>query len=61
VRLNGRTILLTGGSSGIGLALADTVMAQLADGRAEITYQFSADASQASRAALDAMFARLNP
>lgn len=39
---------------------ADSVMAQLAEGRAEITYQFSAAASQASRADLDALFARLN-
>ena len=39
---------------------ADSVMAQLAEGRTEVTYQFSATASQASRAELDAMFARLN-
>jgi uncharacterized oxidoreductase len=52
-----------GGSHAFGAPTAeyaDTVMAQLAEGRAEITYQFSADASQASRATLDAMFARLN-
>lgn len=39
---------------------ADSVMAQLAEGRPEITYQFSAAASQASRTELDALFARLN-
>jgi uncharacterized oxidoreductase len=39
---------------------ADSVMAQLMEGRREITYQFSAQASQASRADLDAMFARMN-
>lgn len=39
---------------------ADSVMAQLAEGRPEITYQFSAATSQASRAELDAMFTRLN-
>lgn len=39
---------------------ADSVLAQLAEGRAEITYEFSAASSQASRAELDAMFARLN-
>jgi uncharacterized oxidoreductase len=40
---------------------ADSVMAQLADGRPEVTYQFSAQTSQASRAELDAIFARMNP
>lgn len=39
---------------------ADSVMAQLAEGRAEITYQFSAEAAQGSRATHDAMFARMN-
>jgi uncharacterized oxidoreductase len=39
---------------------ADSVMAQLAEGRAEITYQFSATTSQASRAELDAIFTRMN-
>jgi uncharacterized oxidoreductase len=53
-----------GGSHAFGVPTdeyADSVIAQLAEGRAEITYQFSTEASQASRAALDAMFARLNP
>jgi uncharacterized oxidoreductase len=39
---------------------ADSVMAQLADGRVEVTYEFSAAASQAGRAQLDEMFDRLN-
>ena len=39
---------------------ADSVMAQLAEGRPEVTYQFSAQSSQASRAELDAIFARMN-
>jgi len=53
-----------GGSHAFGVPTdeyADSVMAQLAEGRAEVTYQFSAEASQGSRATLDAMFARLNP
>jgi uncharacterized oxidoreductase len=52
-----------GGSHAFGVPTdeyADSVMTQLAEGRAEVTYQFSAEASQASRATLDAMFARLN-
>jgi uncharacterized oxidoreductase len=52
-----------GGSHAFGVPTdeyADSVMAQLAEGRAEVTYQFSAEASQAPRAALDAIFARLN-
>lgn len=39
---------------------ADSVMAQLAEGRPEITYQFSTEAAQGSRATHDAMFARMN-
>lgn len=39
---------------------ADSVMAQLAEGRPEVTYQFSAQAAQGSRADHDAMFARMN-
>ena len=39
---------------------ADSVMAQLAEGRSEVTYQFSAQASQASRADVDAIFAKMN-
>lgn len=53
-----------GGSHAFGVPTdeyADAVMAQLAEGRAEVTYQSSAVTSQASRAALDATFARLNP
>jgi len=52
-----------GGSHGFGVPTdeyADSVMAQLGEGRAEVTYQFSAQSSQASRAELDAIFARLN-
>jgi uncharacterized oxidoreductase len=53
-----------GGSHDFGAPLdvyADSVMAQLAEGRPEVTYEFSAIGSQASRAELDAMFNRLNP
>jgi uncharacterized oxidoreductase len=53
-----------GGSHAFGVPTdeyADSVMAQLGEGRAEVTYQFSAEASQAARPTLDAMFARLNP
>lgn len=53
-----------GGSHAFGVPTdeyADSVMAQLAEGRAEVTYQFSKQASQASRAETDAMFAKLNP
>ncbi len=39
---------------------ADSVMAQLAEGRSEITYQFSTEAAQGSRATHDAIFARMN-
>lgn len=52
-----------GGSHAFGVPTdeyADSVMKQLAEGRDEITYQFSAQASQASRAEVDAIFARLN-
>ncbi|HSO32481.1 MAG TPA: SDR family NAD(P)-dependent oxidoreductase [Labilithrix sp.] len=52
-----------GGSHDFGAPLdeyADAVMAQLAEGRREVTYQFSAKGSQASRAELDEMFASLN-
>ncbi len=52
-----------GGSHDFGTPLdeyADSVMAQLAEGRPEITYEFSAKGSQASRAELDAMFVNLN-
>jgi uncharacterized oxidoreductase len=53
-----------GGSHAFGVPIdeyADSVMAQLAEGRIEVTYQFSAQTSQASRAEADALFARLNP
>ena len=53
-----------GGSHAFGVPTdeyADSVMAQLADGRPEVTYQFSAQTSQGSRAELDAIFARMNP
>ncbi|CAN5201743.1 SDR family oxidoreductase [soil metagenome] len=53
-----------GGSHAFGVPTdeyADSVMAQLAEGRPEITYQFSQQASQGSRADLDAIFAKLNP
>lgn len=53
-----------GGSHDFGVPTAeyaDSVLAQLAEGRPEVTYQFSAQTSQASRAELDAIFARLNP
>ncbi len=52
-----------GGSHDFGVPTdeyADSVMAQLAEGRAEVTYQFSANTSQASRAELDAIFAKMN-
>lgn len=52
-----------GGSHDFGTPLdeyADSVMAQLAEGRPEITYEFSAESSQASRAELDAIFVNLN-
>jgi uncharacterized oxidoreductase len=52
-----------GGSHDFGVPTdeyADSVMAQLAEGRDEVTHQFSAQASQASRAELDALFARMN-
>lgn len=52
-----------GGSHAFGVPTdeyADSVIAQLAEGRPEVTYQFSADASRASREGLDAMFSRLN-
>ncbi|MGK3967575.1 hypothetical protein WMF38_25810 [Sorangium sp. So ce118] len=39
---------------------ADSVMQQLGEGRLEVTYQFSAKASQASRAEADEMFKQLN-
>jgi uncharacterized oxidoreductase len=39
---------------------ADAVMAQLAEGRSEITYGTSVRASQASRAEADAIFSRIN-
>lgn len=52
-----------GGSHAFGVPTdeyADSVIAQLAEGRREVTYQFSAQASQGGRAELDAMFARMN-
>jgi uncharacterized oxidoreductase len=52
-----------GGSHDFGTPLdeyADSVMTQLAEGRPEVTYEFSAKGSQASRAELDAMFTHLN-
>lgn len=52
-----------GGSHAFGVPTdeyADSVMAGLAEGRSEVTYQFSTQASQGSRAELDAMFARMN-
>ncbi|XYH98543.1 SDR family oxidoreductase [Sorangium sp. So ce1128] len=39
---------------------ADSVMQQLGEGRLEVTYQFSARSSQASRAEADEMFKQLN-
>ena len=52
-----------GGSHDFGTPLdeySDSVMAQLAEGRPETTYGFSAQGSQASRAELDAIFAKMN-
>jgi uncharacterized oxidoreductase len=52
-----------GGSHDFGAPLdlyADSVLAQLAEGRRELTYDFSAKGSQASRTELDAMFEALN-
>jgi uncharacterized oxidoreductase len=42
-------------------AYADSVMAQLKEGRPETTYTFSSKGSQASRAELDEIFKQLNP
>jgi uncharacterized oxidoreductase len=53
-----------GGSHDFGAPLnayADSVMTQLQEGRPEVTYEFSAVGSQASRANLDEMFKRMNP
>ena len=53
-----------GGSHDFGVdtdEYADSVMAQLAEGRPVVTYPFSAQSSQASRADADAIFAQLNP
>jgi uncharacterized oxidoreductase len=53
-----------GGSHDFGAPLdeyADSVMAQLKEGRSETTYQFSAKGSQASRAELDQLFKMMNP
>lgn len=52
-----------GGSHDFGEPLAeycDSVMAQLAEGRAECTYGFSAKGSRASRDELDGIFANMN-
>jgi uncharacterized oxidoreductase len=52
-----------GGSHDFGVPTdeyADSVMAQLGEGRVEVTYQFSEKSSQASRAEADEMFKRLN-
>jgi uncharacterized oxidoreductase len=52
-----------GGSHDFGVPTdeyADSVMAQLAEGRPEVTYQFSATSSQASRAEADEIFGRIN-
>lgn len=52
-----------GGSHDFGEPLdvyCDAVMAQLAEGRPECTYGFSAKGSQASRAELDGIFANMN-
>jgi uncharacterized oxidoreductase len=52
-----------GGSHDFGVdtgEYANSVMVQLAEGRPEVTYQFSAQASQASRSEADAIFARMN-
>jgi uncharacterized oxidoreductase len=52
-----------GGSHDFGVPTdeyADSVMAQLGEGRLEITYQFSTKSSQASRAEADAIFKQLN-
>jgi uncharacterized oxidoreductase len=52
-----------GGAHDFGTPLdeyGDSVMAQLAEGRPEVTYDFSAKGSQASRVELDAIFTRLN-
>lgn len=52
-----------GGSHDFGVPTdeyADSVMAQLAEGRLEVTYQFSAQMAQGSRADLDAAFTRMN-
>ena len=52
-----------GGSHAFGVPTdeyADSVMQQLAEGRPEVTYQFSAQTSQASRAEQDAVFAKMN-
>jgi uncharacterized oxidoreductase len=52
-----------GGSHAFGVPTdeyADSVMAQLAEGRPEVTYQFSQQVSQGSRGDVDAIFARMN-
>ncbi|KYF84965.1 hypothetical protein BE17_07695 [Sorangium cellulosum] len=52
-----------GGSHDFGVPTdeyADSVMQQLGEGRLEVTYQFSAKASQGSRAEADEMFKQLN-
>jgi uncharacterized oxidoreductase len=52
-----------GGSHAFGVPTAeyaDSVMQQLAEGRLEVTYQFSAKGSQASRAETDELFKLLN-
>jgi uncharacterized oxidoreductase len=52
-----------GGSHDFGAPLADyadSVMTQLEEGRPEVSYEFSAKGSQASRAELDEIFKRMN-